>query len=80
MRLDFELDEQHSGPGVLNMVQSLLKTPEPDEASILMDNNFAYSALGLPDDALWRRIDDVQDVKDRVFVASLTPEMRRKIS
>jgi uncharacterized protein (TIGR04255 family) len=79
MRLELPLEDEGSGDGVLAMTQTLLPS-EPGTASILLDNVFMYAALGVKDDDLWRRIDAVQKVKNRIFVASLTPEMQKRIS
>jgi len=53
---------------------------EPGTVSILLDNLFLYAALDVPDDVLWSKIDAVQAVKNRVFLAALTPEMQKRIS
>ena len=39
-----------------------------------------YAALDVADDTLWKKIDAVQAVKNRVFLATLTPEMQRRIA
>jgi len=79
MRLDLPLEDQGSGEGTLTMTQTMLPS-EPGTSSILLDNIFLYAALGVPDDSLWRKIDAVQPVKNRVFLAALTPEMQKRIS
>jgi uncharacterized protein (TIGR04255 family) len=82
MRLDLPLENEGSGEGTLTMVQSLvpLVPSELGTSSILLDNLFAYGASDVSDDILWNRIDAVQAVKNRVFVAALTPEMQKRIS
>lgn len=79
MRLDLTLEDEGFGEGTLTMTQNLLPS-EPGTASILLDNLFSYAASDVPDDILWNRIDAVQAVKNRVFVAALTPEMQKRIS
>jgi uncharacterized protein (TIGR04255 family) len=79
IRLELPLKDEGSGDGVLTMTQTLLPS-EPGTSSILLDNVFMYAALGVKDDDLWKRIDEVQKVKNRIFVASLTPEMQKRIS
>ena len=83
MRLDLPLKNEGSGEGTLTMVQNLLPS-EPGTSgtsSILLDNLFSYAASDVSDDnTLWNRIDAVQAVKNRVFVAALTPEMQKRIS
>jgi len=80
LRLDLPIpDEQPAGEGNLTITQTLLRS-EPGKASILLDNLFLYAALGVTDDALWKKIDRVQAVKNRVFLAALTPEMQKRIS
>jgi uncharacterized protein (TIGR04255 family) len=79
MRLDLPLEDQGSGDGILTMTQTLLPS-EPGTSSILLDNLFMYAALDVPDGTLWKRIDGVQAAKNRVFLATLTPVMQRRIS
>jgi len=79
MRLDLPLENEGSGDGILTMTQTLLPS-EPGTSSILLDNLFTYAALEVPDDTLWKRIDAVQAVKNRLFLATLTPEMQKRIS
>lgn len=79
IRLDLPLEDEGSGDGILTMTQTLLPS-EPGTSSILLDNLFMYAALDVPDDILWKRIDAVQAVKNRVFLATLTPEMQKRIS
>ena len=79
MRLDMPLEDEGSGEGTLTLTQTLLPS-EPGTVSILLDNLLLYSALDAPDDVLWSKIDAVQAVKNRVFLAALTPEMKKRIS
>lgn len=79
MRLDLPLENEGAGDGILTMTQTLLRS-EPGTSSILLDNLFMYAALDVPDDTLWKRIDAVQAVKNRVFLATLTPEMQKRIA
>ena len=79
MRLDLPLKDPGTGEGTLTITQTLLPS-EPGTASILLDNLFLYAALGAPDEEVWNKIDAVQAVKNRVFLAALTPEMQRRIS
>jgi len=79
MRLDLPVPDEGSGEGALTVTQTLLPS-EPGTASILLDNIFSYAALGVTDDILWKKIDGVQAVKNRVFLAALTPEMQKRIS
>src|SRR5580704_380266 len=72
MPLDLPLEDKDTGEGTLTITQTLLPS-EPGTASILLDNLFLYAALGVPDDILWGKIDAVQSVKNRVFLAALTP-------
>jgi len=65
-----------TGTGALATVQTLLPS-EPGTASILLDNNLSYPAIGNSDDTLWSRIDAVQAVKNNLFLASITPAMRK---
>jgi uncharacterized protein (TIGR04255 family) len=79
MSLNLPLGDEGSGDGILTMTQTLLPS-EPGTSSILVDNLFTYAALDVPDGTLWERIDAVQAVKNRVFLATLTPEMQRRIA
>lgn len=79
IRLDLPLTDEGSGEGILTMTQTLLPS-DPETSSILLDNVFMYAALDVADDDLWKRIDAVQAVKNRIFLATLTPEMQRRIS
>ena len=79
IRIDLPLNDEGSGDGTLTMTQTLLPS-EPGTSSILLDNLFMYAALDVSDDVLWKRIDAVQAVKNRIFLAALTPEMRERIS
>jgi uncharacterized protein (TIGR04255 family) len=78
MRLEVQLADEGAGPGVLSMHQTLLPSP-PKTTSILLDNNFIFSAAGISDDTLWARIDAVQGVKNRIFLGTLTPTMRERL-
>lgn len=62
--------------GVLNHQQILLP-PEKEGfgATMLLDNEFVYSALGLRISELWAKIDSLRDVKDDVFIRMITPAM-----
>jgi uncharacterized protein (TIGR04255 family) len=79
MRLDLLLEDEGSGEGTLTLTQNFLPS-EPGTSSILLDNLFFYGASDVSDDILWHRIDAVQAVKNRVFVAALTPWMQKRIS
>jgi len=79
MRIELPLDDQTSGEGLVTITQTLLPS-EPGTASILLDNYFLYAAFGVPDDVLWKKIDAVQAVKNRLFLAAMTPEMKKRIS
>jgi uncharacterized protein (TIGR04255 family) len=79
MSLNLPLGDEGSGDGILTMTQTLLPS-EPETSSILVDNLFTYAALDVPDGTLWKRIDAVQAVKNRVFLAALTPDMQRRIA
>jgi uncharacterized protein (TIGR04255 family) len=79
MRLDLPLEDEGPGDGILTMTQTLLPS-EPGTSSILLDNLFMYAALDVSDDSLWKRIDAVQPVKNRIFLATLTREMQKRIS
>lgn len=79
IRLELPLEDEGSGNGMLTMTQTLLPS-EPGTSSILLDNLFMYAALGVNDDDLWKKIDAVQKVKNRIFLSSLTPEMKERIS
>jgi len=80
LRLDLPLKNEGSGDGILTMTQTLLPSGQPETSSILLDNLFTYAALDVADDVLWKRIDAVQEVKNRIFLATLTPEMQRRIA
>ena len=79
IRLDLPLSDEGTGDGTLTMTQTLLPS-EPGTSSILLDNSFMYAALDVSDDVLWKRIEAVQAVKNRIFLAALTPEMQKRIS
>jgi uncharacterized protein (TIGR04255 family) len=79
IRLDLPLNDEGSGDGTLTMTQTLLPS-EPGTSSILLDNSFMYAALDVSDDVLWKRVDATQAVKNRIFLAALTPEMQKRIS
>jgi len=79
MRLELPIQDAGTGTGALATVQTLLPS-EPGTASILLDNNLSYPAIGNSDDTLWSRIDAVQAVKNNLFLASITPAMRKRIS
>jgi len=76
LRLELPLEE---GGGVLTMHETMLPS-EPGTASILLDNDFRYPAMGITEDQLWDRIDLARHQKNNVFLACITEEMRRRIS
>jgi uncharacterized protein (TIGR04255 family) len=80
MRLDLPISDEHtSEAGNLTAVQTFLPS-QPGTASILLDLNLSYPALRNSNETLWRRIDAVRPVKNRLFNATLTEAMKARIS
>jgi uncharacterized protein (TIGR04255 family) len=80
VRVDLPIsDERTNDAGHLSAVQTFLPS-QPGTASILLDLNLQYPALGNSDETLWQRIEAVRAVKNRLFNASLTKAMKERIS
>jgi uncharacterized protein (TIGR04255 family) len=52
----------------------LVPSDKAEYASVILDNDFRYSAEGIPENELWANIDAVRVVKDDYFRQLLTPE------
>jgi hypothetical protein len=47
---------------------------------MLLDNDFQFSAIGVPLSAVWEKIDEVRTVKDEYFDKFLTPLMKESFN
>jgi uncharacterized protein (TIGR04255 family) len=73
MRLGFAI----SNPEGKFIHQHILLPPEREgHATVLLDNDFRFSAIGLTPPLIWDRIDSVRKIKDDYFFALITDELR----
>jgi uncharacterized protein (TIGR04255 family) len=72
MRLSMRLP---TGDGRVIHQQVLAQQEKPDFATLIFDNDFRFSALGMTDDTLWEQIEEARDIKDDYFCKFLTPKM-----
>ena len=63
-------------PGRLTHQQAILPQEREGHLTMLFDNDFQFSALGLSASSLWTRIEDVRSIKDGYFDKFLTPLMK----
>jgi uncharacterized protein (TIGR04255 family) len=63
-------------PRMGNFIHQHLLVPseKADYAAVILDNDFRYSAEGIPENELWANIDAVRVVKDDYFRQLLTPD------
>ena len=78
VRLDYPLSEPQEG----KLTQQIASVPESQQefVSFVLDNEFTFAALGLQDREVWQRIEQCQDLKNVVFLSSITEKMKGLIS
>ncbi len=78
LKLEFPLSEPHQG----KLTQQIASVPEsqPELASFVLDNEFNFAATGLQDYEVWQRIETCQDLKNKIFLSSITEKMKGLIS
>jgi uncharacterized protein (TIGR04255 family) len=78
IRLDYPLSEPHQG----RLTQQIASVQESqlDLASFILDNEFSFSTIGLQDAEVWQRIDECQNLKNEIFLGSITEKMKGMIS
>jgi len=67
-------------PGQLTHQQAILPPEREGHLTMLFDNDFQFSGLGLPISSLWSRIDEVRGLKDNYFDYFLTPLMKESFN
>jgi uncharacterized protein (TIGR04255 family) len=73
MRLGFSMKD----PEGRFVHQHILIPPERDgHSTVLLDNDFRFSAIGLTPSAIWERLEKVRKIKDQYFFALITNELR----
>jgi uncharacterized protein (TIGR04255 family) len=77
MRLQFPIS---SPQGLLTQQLVGLPQENPAKVAFMLDNEFAFSAIGLSDAAIWEQIDSTRAIKNRFFVNSITEKMKELIS
>jgi len=73
MRLAMQIDNP---PGRLTHQQTFLPPEKEGFLTMLLDNDFQFSALGIPLSSIWGKIDEVRTIKDDYFEKFLTDKMR----
>lgn len=74
-RIEMPLEEN----GVLTLQQALREGKSPPDASIILDYQLQYSALGMTSDQLWSAIRSKRKRKNQVFWGCITPEMEARL-
>jgi len=77
MRLQVPLG---SPQGLLTQQLVALPPEQPGKVAFLLDNEFAFSPIGLSDAILWEQIDLAREIKNRFFVNSITDKMKEAFS
>jgi len=79
MRLEMPLDLPD---GMLILQQFYAPPEQPDQVAMILDNElrFQLSQGKLSDAELWARVEDLREVKNRVFRGCLTPKMEETIA
>lgn len=70
MRLQSPITEPSEGSFTQQIFQVM--SPEAGKVSFIVDHAFTYSAIGLTDSELWRRIQQAQLVKNKYFQSTFT--------
>jgi uncharacterized protein (TIGR04255 family) len=63
-------------PGRLNHLQAILPQEREGFLTMLLDNDFQFSAINVQLSDIWSKIDEVRTVKDEYFDKFLTPLMK----
>ncbi len=71
MRLQSLIGEPSEGSFTQQIFQVM--SAEVGKVSFIVDHTFVYSAIGLTDSELWRRIQQAQLVKNKYFQSTFTP-------
>ena len=69
-----------SPQGLLTQQLVLLPQEQQGKVSFMLDNEFAFSAIGLSDSALWERIESSREIKNKFFIDSITAKTKEMIS
>lgn len=72
MRLAFPISDPQ---GVLVHQQILLPPEKEDFATVLLDNDFRFSAIGLSSAGIWDHFEKVRTIKDDYFVKFVTEKL-----
>jgi uncharacterized protein (TIGR04255 family) len=75
MRLELQIEG-----GIWIMHQAQLPPEMPASGFILLDNELRYGALGLTDEVVWHRIDEMRHEKNRIFLGCITDELKGILS
>jgi uncharacterized protein (TIGR04255 family) len=67
-------------PGRLSHQQAILPPEREGFATVILDNDFQFSAIGTPISGLWNRIDEVRGLKNDYFDKFLTPKMKEQFN
>jgi len=65
-----------SPPGRLSHQQVMLPPEREGFATVILDNDFQFSAIGTPMSSLWKRIEEVRELKNDYFDKFLTSKMK----
>jgi uncharacterized protein (TIGR04255 family) len=63
-------------PGRLTHQQTFLPPEREGFITMLLDNDFQFSALGIQLSSIWSKIDEVRTIKDDYFDKFLTDKMK----
>jgi uncharacterized protein (TIGR04255 family) len=66
--------------GRLNHQQAILPLEREGFLTMLLDNDFQFSAIGVPLSVIWDKIDEARNVKDEYFGKFLTPLMKESFN
>jgi uncharacterized protein (TIGR04255 family) len=64
--------------GRLSHQQAILPPEREGFATVILDNDFQFSAIGNTMSGLWKGIDEVRDLKNDYFLKFLTPAMKEQ--
>lgn len=73
MRLGFSIKEPQ---GTFVHQHILLPQEREGYATVLLDNDFRFSAIGLTSTLIWENVQKVRKIKDEYFFALITDELR----
>jgi uncharacterized protein (TIGR04255 family) len=73
MRLEIQIETPQQGK--LIHQQILLPQERENYATLLLDNDFRFSAMGLTPEKVWERLESVRQLKDDYFCKFVTPRL-----